>query len=599
MTRQHTGSARELCSAYEHGELLRDEFWLQMRERHRSIEEYVALMGRGELDHLEIHKSGLIVVFSDGLRMRWRPDDTRSVPSVTVNHGSYEPREVRALTALAEQSRVVFDIGANAGFVALRLSRAQRRKGAVVHAFEPVPSTHQELLANIELNGLGSRVKAHPLALGEAEGCVKFFVPAFHGSVAASGRPLFANDENREVSVEMTTFDRVFAELGESELDLVKCDVEGAELFALRGGLATLERTRPVLMVEMLRKWAKVYDYHPNDIIALLAPLGYHCYSLADAGLVEHAAVDDATQATNFFFLDPSRHGAALAALERSLEIPASAPQLCSERSRELARKVRVDALRMVHKARASHIGSCLSAADILAVLYASVLNFDAANPALPSRDRFILSKGHAAAVLYAVLAESGFFPREWLEHYTEDGSPLAGHAVHKGVPGVEVSTGSLGHGLSIGVGMALGARRTKTAYRVFVLMSDGECDEGSVWEAALFAGHHGLENLVAIVDQNQIQSFGRVADVLDLEPFADKWRAFGWNVVELDGHDHFALSRALQGAPGVPERPTLVVARTVKGKGVSFMEDKLEWHYRSPDDAALALALGELGEAP
>jgi transketolase len=264
-----------------------------------------------------------------------------------------------------------------------------------------------------------------------------------------------------------------------------------------------------------------------------------------------------------------------------------------------LAREVRKSSLRMVHKARASHIGSCFSSADILAVLYASVLRVDAGAPTAPERDRFILSKGHAAAVLYATLAERGFFPKEWLGRYTEDGSPLAGHAVHKGVPGVEVSTGSLGHGLPIGVGMALAARRSSSNYRVFVLLSDGECDEGSVWEAALFASHHALENLVAIVDVNEIQSFGRVSEVLALEPFADKWRAFGWAVEELDGHDHEALTRVLGSLPRAPGKPTLVLARTIKGKGVSFMQDKLEWHYRSPNAEELRAALCELGEEP
>jgi transketolase len=235
----------------------------------------------------------------------------------------------------------------------------------------------------------------------------------------------------------------------------------------------------------------------------------------------------------------------------------------------------------------------------VLAVLYASVLRIDPSAPNAPERDRFILSKGHAAAVLYATLAVRGFFPKDWLTRYTEDGSELAGHAVHKGVPGVEISTGSLGHGLPVGVGMALAAQRTCANYRVFVLMSDGECDEGSVWEAALFAAHHRLENLVAIVDVNQIQSFGRVSEVLALEPFADKWRAFGWAVEELDGHDHAELGRVLAELPRVAGKPTLILARTVKGKGVSFMEDRLEWHYRSPNADELARALREHGEAP
>lgn len=594
-------SPRELRAAFEEGGLPRDEFWAKMREQHQLLEEYTALVGRGDLGSLEIHPDGLRVVFQDGLRMHWRPSDTRSVPSVTVNHGGYEPEEVKALLALGEHAQVMLDIGANAGFIALRLARAELGP-ALIHAFEPVPSTHSELVRNIALNQLERRIVPHALALGAEPGEVKFYVPAFHGSVAASARPLFASDENREVSVQMSTLDRFAASHALERIDLVKCDVEGAELFVLRGGMPTIERTRPVLMLEMLRKWAKVYDYHPNDIVRLLTPLGYHCYSLAEGGLLEHTSIEETTEATNFFFLDPTRHGSALAALERAIA-PASAARLraepASEPSLDLARRVRCHVLRMVHSARASHVGSCLGIADILAVLYAEVLRVDPADPALATRDRFILSKGHAAAVLYAVLAERGFIPGEWLAHYCEDGFPLAGHVVHKGVPGVEFSTGSLGHGLSLGSGIALAAARGGEPQRAVVLLSDGECDEGSTWEAALFAAHHKLDNLIAIVDRNDLQGFGRVADVLALEPFAAKWRAFGWSVEEVDGHDHRALSAAFAAAPRVPGRPTLVIARTLKGKGVSFMEDQFNWHYRSPNAEELARALAELGEAP
>jgi transketolase len=425
---------------------------------------------------------------------------------------------------------------------------------------------------------------------------------------------LFAADETRELSVELSTLDRFAAEQGLSEIDLIKCDVEGAELFVMRGGLRTLQAARPILMLEMLRKWAKLYEYHPNDILALLSPLGYHCFSLSRAGLVEHARIEDDTEPTNFFLLDPTRHAASLAKLaerfggspgERALELAESAEPLVSARtstarldaSRKLALRVRRHALKMVQRARASHIGSCLSIADILAVLYASVLRVDSKQPELAARDRFILSKGHAAAALYAVLAEAEFFPTTWLDSYSADGSVLAGHVVHKGVPGVEVSTGSLGHGLSIGVGMALAASRSNQSYRTFVLLSDGECDEGAVWEAALFASQHRLDNLIAIVDKNDLQGFGRVSDVLGLEPFADKWRAFGWNVIEVSGHDHAALDAALSSVPSQPGKPTLLSAKTVKGKGVSFMEDQFLWHYRSPDADELARALAELSE--
>jgi transketolase len=260
----------------------------------------------------------------------------------------------------------------------------------------------------------------------------------------------------------------------------------------------------------------------------------------------------------------------------------------------DFARKIRAHALRMVHRAKASHIGSCLSMADILAVLYTRVLNIDPLAPGDCNRDRFILSKGHAAAILYAALAERGFFPVSELDSYCEVGSRLTGHVSH-GVPGIEVSTGSLGHGLPIAVGAALAARADGRSSKVFCLLSDGECDEGSNWEAILFAPHHNLENLVVIVDFNKIQSFGRVCDVLELEPFAEKWRAFRWNTIEVDGHDIGALEQVLSSTPQQAGRPTVIVAHTIKGKGVSYMEDKLEWHYRSPSVDQLEEALAEV----
>jgi transketolase len=260
-----------------------------------------------------------------------------------------------------------------------------------------------------------------------------------------------------------------------------------------------------------------------------------------------------------------------------------------------LSQEIRSHVLRMTHAARASHVGSCFSSADILAVLYGGVLRIRADEPGWPERDRFILSKGHAAAALYAVLAESGFFPSAWLSNYCVNGSPLAGHVTSHGIPGVELSTGSLGHGLSVACGMALAARADGTGARIFTLLSDGECDEGSVWEAALFAGHHRLDNLVAIIDYNKIQSFGSVEEVLDLAPFADKWRAANWAVAEIDGHDHGALQKTLSCLPFEAGRPGVLIAHTIKGKGVSFMEGKLAWHYKSVDEEQLARALAEI----
>lgn len=249
----------------------------------------------------------------------------------------------------------------------------------------------------------------------------------------------------------------------------------------------------------------------------------------------------------------------------------------------------------MTHRARSSHVGTSLSMAEILAVLYGGVLRVDSKRPDWPARDRLILSKGHGCAGLYAVLAEVGFIPLSMLEQFYQDGFRLPGHVTHTAVPGVEASTGALGHGLSLACGMALAARRDHQAHRIFVVLSDGECDEGATWEAALFAPHHGLDNVVAIVDYNKMQSLGSVAEVLELEPLAAKWAAFRWAVREIDGHDVGALIDTLSAAPFVPGRPSCVVAHTVKGKGISFMEDQLLWHYRAPDADELARALREL----
>ena len=261
-----------------------------------------------------------------------------------------------------------------------------------------------------------------------------------------------------------------------------------------------------------------------------------------------------------------------------------------------LAKMIRAHALRMVHSANASHIGSCLSIADILAVLYGRVLRINPADVGWINRDRFILSKGHAAAIYYAVLSECGFFPKEWLTTYCGNLEPLGGHVNSFGIPGVEFSTGSLGHGLPVGCGMALAGKRDQNPYRVFVLMSDGELDEGSNWEAILFAPHHKLDNLTVVVDYNKIQSFGSVSEVLNLESLSDKWRAFQWAVREVNGHDHDALFRAFENIPFEKGKPSVIIAHTVKGKGVSFMENRLEWHYKSPNDEQLKLALHEIG---
>lgn len=269
---------------------------------------------------------------------------------------------------------------------------------------------------------------------------------------------------------------------------------------------------------------------------------------------------------------------------------------MCEKLSTEaLAKAIRRHAVEMTSRGNSSHVGSVLSMADILAVLYGAILRVDPTHPNWAERDRFILSKGHAGAGVYAVLAESGFFPVERLNDHCANGSCLSGHVSHKGIPGVEVSTGSLGHGLSIGTGMALGAKLDGARHRVFVVLSDGECDEGSVWEPILFAAHHRLENLVAIVDYNKIQSLSSVEETLGLEPFAAKWESFGWAVLEVDGHDHDQLRATFNALPFAQGKPSCVVAHTVKGKGVSFMERQVLWHYRSPQGEELQQALSEL----
>lgn len=272
--------------------------------------------------------------------------------------------------------------------------------------------------------------------------------------------------------------------------------------------------------------------------------------------------------------------------------MPASISELKS-----IASKIRAHAVRMVHRSRASHLGSCLSMADIVACLYWNFLNVDPQHRDWEDRDRFILSKGHGAAIIYAALAQRGFFPLQELETYCALGSRLTGH-ITSGVPGVELSSGSLGHGLPVGCGMALAAKRGHLPFRTVVLCSDGELDEGSNWEAVLFAPQHQLDNLVLIIDYNKVQSFGRVKDVLDLDPLADKFRAFRWAVKEVDGHNMQQLSDTFASIPFEPGKPSVIIANTIKGKGVSFMEDTLAWHYKSPTAEQLESALKELGES-
>lgn len=249
----------------------------------------------------------------------------------------------------------------------------------------------------------------------------------------------------------------------------------------------------------------------------------------------------------------------------------------------------------MTNRGKSSHVGAALSIADILAVLYLKILNVSPEDPKKDDRDRFILSKGHAGSAVYAVLAECGFFPVEKLKTHYQNGSLLSGHVSHKGIPGVELSTGSLGHGLTVATGIAMASKMDNKKYRSFVLMSDGECDEGSVWEAVLFAGHHKLDNLVAIIDYNKIQSLAPVKETLNLEPFAEKWKSFGWAVETIDGHDYTEIENSLKKIPFQKDKPNCIIANTIKGKGVSFMENTVLWHYRSPQGEEFSNSIEEL----
>ncbi|MHB9093550.1 MAG: transketolase [Eubacteriales bacterium] len=266
---------------------------------------------------------------------------------------------------------------------------------------------------------------------------------------------------------------------------------------------------------------------------------------------------------------------------------------------RELAAKackIRQDIISMLGEAKSGHPGGSLSATDIVATLYFHEMKVDPQNPKWPDRDRFVLSKGHAAPVLYAALAEKGYFPVEELQTLRKTGSRLQGHPSMKHLPGVEMSTGSLGQGLSAANGMALAGKLDGRSYRVYVLLGDGELQEGQVWEAAMASAHYKLDNVMAFVDHNGLQIDGPVREVMSPEPVADKWRAFGWHVEEIDGHNFSEITGALAKAKEVKGKPTMVVAKTVKGKGVSFMENQVGWHGNAPSVDQTSQALCELG---
>jgi transketolase len=266
-----------------------------------------------------------------------------------------------------------------------------------------------------------------------------------------------------------------------------------------------------------------------------------------------------------------------------------------NEELRLKARKLRRDVLTMIYRAGSGHPGGALSVLDILVVLYYKVMNIDPHNYRDPRRDRLVLSKGHACPALYAILADRGFFPAQYLETLRRIGSPLQGHPDMRKTPGVEMSTGSLGQGLSAANGMALAARLDKAQRRVYVIMGDGEIQEGQIWEAALTAVHYRLDNLTAFLDYNGLQIDGWNRDVKSLEPIVEKWRAFGWHTLEVDGHDYASLLEAVRRSQVNKGAPTMIIAHTVKGKGISFMENQIDWHGRAPNKEEYAQALVEL----
>jgi len=263
----------------------------------------------------------------------------------------------------------------------------------------------------------------------------------------------------------------------------------------------------------------------------------------------------------------------------------------------EIARHLRVDSLRLIHRRGAGHPGGALSAAEIMAVLYFHHLRVDPSNPNWEERDRFILSKGHASAVLYAALTRRGFFPLSELDNWGELDCPHQGHPDRFKTPGVDMTSGLLGHGVAIGVGLALAARLKKLSYRTYILLGDGELQGGIVWEGVASAAKYRLSNLTAILDYNDVQLDGPVHEVMPLEPLTDKWSAFGWRVVEVNGHEVRHVAEALGLAVQIHDRPTIIIAHTTKGRGVSFMENQSYWHGNVPNAEQLKQALAELGE--
>jgi len=258
----------------------------------------------------------------------------------------------------------------------------------------------------------------------------------------------------------------------------------------------------------------------------------------------------------------------------------------------EITKNIRKKIIHIVSKSKSSHIGSALSCVDILTVLYFKILRLKTKPD---QRDVCILSKGHAASALYSTLCEKGYFKEEILNTFCTEGSCLTGHPCLGSVSGIEATTGSLGHGLSIAAGIAIAGKLDKKSYRVFTILGDGECNEGSVWEAAMFSSHHKLDNLIVIIDRNKLQGLGKNNEIINTEPLEEKWNAFGWSTKIINGHNIEQITKVLESVPFQKGKPSLIIANTIKGKGVSFMEDRIEWHYKSPDEEQSKRAIMEI----
>jgi len=306
-------SILDVVNDFRVGKIQREEYWTKMQSFHLALQGYTGLFRGGNLDRIEIEAEGLNIVLKNGLKMIWNPKDIRAAPNMLINHGEYEPQELAVIEALAKFCRVMFDIGANVGWYALHLAKLLRKTGGRVYAIEPIPQTFTELTRNIQLNGYSDTVYPFNLALGDSDGIGKLYIPSSSGSAAASQRQLFPDDTYQAVECQMVTLDAFVGKHHIDQLDLIKCDVEGSELFVLRGGLSTIETHKPVIMLEMLRKWARAFAYHPNDIISLLKRYGYRCWSYEGRRLAEVSEIDEDCTQTNFFFLHHPKHDNLLA----------------------------------------------------------------------------------------------------------------------------------------------------------------------------------------------------------------------------------------------------------------------------------------------